>query len=100
MKIVSFEHNGRAGYGVLDGDQIRVAPASAPADLKAALVAGDVTDVAADATERVRLADVTLLPVLPNPGKILCVGHNYEDHRKETGRAKVKASRVLPLRRG
>lgn len=89
MKIVSFEHNGRAGYGVLDGDQIRVAPASAPADLKAALVAGDVTDVAADATERVRLADVTLLPVLPNPGKILCVGHNYEDHRKETGRAKV-----------
>jgi len=89
MKMVSFEHQGRAGYGVLDGDQIVVAPASAPADLKAALVAGDVVGVAAGSTERLSLAEVTLLPVLPNPGKILCVGHNYEDHRKETGRAKV-----------
>lgn len=89
MKIVSFEHNGRAGYGVLDGDQILVAPASAPADLKAALAAGHVSAVASGSTESVALSDVILLPVLPNPGKILCVGHNYEDHRKETGRAKV-----------
>lgn len=89
MKIVSFEHQGRAGYGVLEGDRIHVAPVTAPADLKAALVAGDVAEVAAGAIETLDLADVVLLPVLPNPGKILCVGHNYEDHRKETGRAKV-----------
>lgn len=89
MKIVSFEHNGRAGYGRVDDGQIVVAPASAPADLKAALAKGDVAAALADAGERVALADVVLLPVLPNPGKILCVGHNYEDHRKETGRAKV-----------
>lgn len=84
MKMVSFEHMGRAGYGVLEGDRIAVASASAPADLKAALGEGVVTG-----DERLALSDVTLLPVLPNPGKILCVGHNYEDHRKETGRAKV-----------
>ncbi|MFN3434023.1 MAG: fumarylacetoacetate hydrolase family protein, partial [Sphingomonas sp.] len=35
-------------------------------------------------------ADVTLLPVIPDPTKILCVGHNYETHRQETGRAKVE----------
>ena len=35
------------------------------------------------------LADVVLLPVIPNPTKILCVGHNYESHRQETGRAKT-----------
>lgn len=89
MKIVSFEHHGRARYGVIEGDQIVVAPADGPADLKAALAANGVAQVVSGATERVALSDVSLLPVLPNPGKILCVGHNYEDHRKETGRAKV-----------
>lgn len=88
MKIVSFKHQGRAGYGVLEGDRIAAAPASGPADLKAALAAGGVAAVIASG-ESIALSDVTLLPVLPNPGKILCVGHNYEDHRKETGRAKV-----------
>lgn len=89
MKIVSFEHQGRARYGVIEGDQVVVAPADGPADLKAALAADGVAQVVSGATERVALSDVALLPVLPNPGKILCVGHNYEDHRKETGRAKV-----------
>src|SRR4029077_7716014 len=35
-----------------------------------------------------RESDVTWLPVIPNPGKILCVGLNYEEHRAETGRPK------------
>jgi 2-keto-4-pentenoate hydratase/2-oxohepta-3-ene-1,7-dioic acid hydratase in catechol pathway len=26
---------------------------------------------------------------VPNPSKVFCVGHNYESHRQETGRAKV-----------
>jgi len=32
------------------------------------------------------LDDVDLLPVIPDPGKILCVGLNYDDHRRETNR--------------
>lgn len=28
----------------------------------------------------------TLLPVIPNPGKIVCVGVNYDEHRREMGR--------------
>src|SRR3954469_20672690 len=31
-------------------------------------------------------SDITWLPVIPNPGKILCVGLNYQDHVVETGR--------------
>jgi 2-keto-4-pentenoate hydratase/2-oxohepta-3-ene-1,7-dioic acid hydratase in catechol pathway len=38
---------------------------------------------------RVPIGDIQLLPVLSNPSKVLCVGHNYEAHRQETGRAKV-----------
>ena len=30
--------------------------------------------------------EITLLPVIPNPGKIFCIGHNYEEHRLETER--------------
>ena len=31
-------------------------------------------------------ADIVLLPVIPDPAKILCVGLNYAEHVKETGR--------------
>ena len=31
------------------------------------------------------LSDVTLLPPIPRPGKILCIGLNYRDHSKESG---------------
>jgi 2-keto-4-pentenoate hydratase/2-oxohepta-3-ene-1,7-dioic acid hydratase in catechol pathway len=33
-----------------------------------------------------RLADATLAPPVPDPGKVLCVGLNYRDHVAETGR--------------
>ena len=35
--------------------------------------------------ERVPLSDVTLLPVVPNPGKVVCVGLNYKAHAEEGG---------------
>ena len=31
-------------------------------------------------------SDITFLPVIPDPGKILCIGLNYEKHRIETKR--------------
>jgi 2-keto-4-pentenoate hydratase/2-oxohepta-3-ene-1,7-dioic acid hydratase in catechol pathway len=37
-----------------------------------------------------QLAEIEFLPVINNPGKILCVGLNYEAHRQETGRAKTE----------
>ena len=33
-----------------------------------------------------KLSEITWQPVIPNPGKILCVGLNYQDHVVETGR--------------
>lgn len=44
-------------------------------------------DLAALATTTTfAMAEVRLLPVVPNPGKILCVGLNYATHVAETGR--------------
>jgi acylpyruvate hydrolase len=45
-------------------------------------------DVLADpplTDERVPLADVRLLPAVPHPGKIVCVGLNYRAHAEEGG---------------
>ena len=39
-----------------------------------------------DARPDRKLADVRLLPVIPNPEKILCAGINYRSHAAETGR--------------
>ncbi len=91
MAFISFRRpDGTPSYGRLAGDGVRDCGAvpGAPADLKAAIAAGSL-DTLGDGPA-LALADILLLPVIPNPGKILCVGHNYESHRQETGRAKVE----------
>ena len=83
MRFVSFTHNDKPSWGRIDGDAIVDLSGHAP-DLKTA-IAQDLLSSKADGP-RLNRADVRLLPVIPNPGKILCVGHNYEEHRVETGR--------------
>ena len=89
MKYVSYTHAGRATYGHVDGDKVSDlgGVSGAPADMVAALKANVLGGLKAEAT--ISFTDITLLPVVTNPGKIFCVGHNYESHRVETGRAKV-----------
>jgi 2-keto-4-pentenoate hydratase/2-oxohepta-3-ene-1,7-dioic acid hydratase in catechol pathway len=92
MRFVSFEVAGRASYGVATDGGIH--------DLGARLgeVAPDLQHYLAAAAlgfnapmPKTMLADYAAgefryLPAVPNPAKILCVGLNYQDHRKETGR--------------
>lgn len=85
MKYVSFTTaSGQQGFGRLDGDVITDLSAQA-ADLKTAIAEGTLSSLNSETT--LSLADVTLGPVVPNPDKVFCVGHNYETHRQETGRA-------------
>ena len=46
-----------------------------------------LADAADDDALYVDEADVTYAPALPNPGKILCVGLNYQKHAAESGMA-------------
>ncbi len=75
MKWVQFERDGRAVFGVLEGDTITVAP-------------GGWADVLAgrrpDSGERFRLSEVALLAPVMRPGKIVAIGLNYMDHCRET----------------
>jgi acylpyruvate hydrolase len=67
----------------LDGDTYVLLDA---ADVGALLARADWRDVAAQAGDVVRVADAELAPVVPRPGKILCVGLNYRNHILEMGR--------------
>lgn len=95
MKLASYGSGGRAGYGVVTEQGVidltrRIG--AKYADLRALLGAGALAEArqAADgATPDFRIEDLQLLPVIPNPDKIICVGLNYEEHRVESGRDKT-----------
>ena len=89
MKLVSFlRPDGSASYGTSDGTTVRDAGAEMGAgfpDLKSVLRAGATARL--DGVGPVLpLAAVTLLPPVPNPDKILCIGLNYLPHILESGR--------------
>lgn len=103
MKLISFEHQGRATYGAVVGNDVwdlgQALGAQAP-DLKS-LIANDLQAVAAQVVasqpSTLKFDQLSLLPVVPNPGKILCIGLNYGEHVRETGKT-VTESPVIFMR--
>jgi len=91
MKLATFKTAQGASYGIVTAkgvvDLRRYLGNQFP-DLKA-LIEADAFDQAKKyATEApdYKTSDITWLPVIPNPGKIVCVGLNYQDHVVETKR--------------
>ncbi|MEO7470052.1 MAG: fumarylacetoacetate hydrolase family protein, partial [Sphingobium limneticum] len=85
MRYVSFRRpDGTASFGRLDGETIVELATDATPSLKAALAEGSLSALTDGVT--FVAADIVLLPVIPDPAKILCVGLNYAEHVKETGR--------------
>jgi 2-keto-4-pentenoate hydratase/2-oxohepta-3-ene-1,7-dioic acid hydratase in catechol pathway len=79
-----------AGESIID---LASARPGVPPELRAALAAG--VDLVAEAgaaiasdAARLPLATQTLAPLVPEPGKTICLGLNYFDHAKEGGRDK------------
>ena len=90
MKFASFEIDGRHTYGTLAGDSIQEAGEDLRAqlaDLRSVIAAGALSTLGADASGRTHaLKDISFLPLIPNPDKIICVGANYRPHIEEMGR--------------
>ncbi|MBT8098455.1 MAG: fumarylacetoacetate hydrolase family protein [Gammaproteobacteria bacterium] len=88
MRFLSFEHGGRAGFGAINGSGIvdmSARYADYP-DLRAAIRANALAELAgvANAAEAdLELDDVTFLPTIPNPEKIICIGVNYANRNAE-----------------
>lgn len=95
MRLVSFREGGKEGWGVLLGD--RVVPSNllgedVPTSIQALLSdAKRWSTLVKTLPERaagfpgLALAETELLPCVPRPGKIICLGVNYVDHAKEGG---------------
>lgn len=96
MKFASFVQSNRHSWGVIDGDyicDIGSVPGTPMPSLKRALTQPSTQHTIATAVAgapRIKLSDVEFDPVIPDPDKIICVGLNYENHRKETGRDVVQ----------
>jgi 2-keto-4-pentenoate hydratase/2-oxohepta-3-ene-1,7-dioic acid hydratase in catechol pathway len=114
VRLVSYEIDGQLDCGALVGD--RVLPVSRivrDAGLAEQFAGGNVSvkgilelgpergpalaraATAIDPAEGHVLGAVRLLPPVPDPDKILCVGLNYRDHAEETGMAEPPAPIVF-----
>ena len=96
MRFISFRQSATTRLGVHTNDGIidlaSAQPQVAP-DMVAALASGVDLIAAAKAAiaskeRRLPLADIQYAPVVPRPGKVICLGLNYFDHAKEGGREK------------
>lgn len=92
MKLLSFERAGKPGFGAVVGNGIvdlGVALGNKYPDLKSLLAANALDEAARASAGRsadFSLDEVTLLPVIPEPGKIWCCGLNYGEHVRQTNR--------------
>jgi len=92
MKLATFKTAQGTSYGIVTGKGIvdlKRYIGNRFADLKA-LIGGNAF---AEAAKHVGEApdysesDITWLPVIPNPDKIICVGLNYQDHASPNRRS-------------
>jgi len=100
MKLASFKIGNSSTWGVIESEEaidVGALLRDRYPDLKSA-IAADALPAVRDAiggARRYPTADIVWLPVIPNPEKILCIGLNYETHRKETGRSEVEHPTVF-----
>jgi 5-carboxymethyl-2-hydroxymuconate isomerase len=92
MKLVSFEHASRTGFGVIaeDGGIIDLTGklGSGIASLRQAIAAnalGELRKIVSGAKSGLALDQVTLLPPIPEPGKIICIGAAYRNAKHKDG---------------
>ncbi len=95
MKLISFRRpDGSASWGILKEAGIVDLGSLAPTLRDALWAMHSLGDYAAR-HPNYRLDDVTLLPPIPNPDKIFCIGLNYMTHILEGGREPPKKPMIF-----
>jgi len=85
MRLITFFHDGREQIGVRQDDVV-IPVAGSIMQILAEGRLGEVQDeVAKSDTTGIPVNDIEYLPVIPRPGKILCIGRNYAAHAAEGG---------------
>jgi 2-keto-4-pentenoate hydratase/2-oxohepta-3-ene-1,7-dioic acid hydratase in catechol pathway len=100
MKLVSYLYQGSTRYGAVKGNRVvdltmRMVPAYRTL---VEFIAGDglrnADKIVAEQDGDFDYDDLELLPVVPDPGKIVCVGLNYHEHIRETNAPKPAGART------
>ena len=95
MKLVSFSRLGKARFGAVVNDGVIDLTGKLDPDVNTIkeLISLHMEDQAeefiAGKNKDLSFSDIIFLPVIPDPEKIMCVGLNYLEHKKETGRPDV-----------
>lgn len=95
MKLVSFSRLGKARFGAVVKDGVIDLTGKLDPDVNTIkeLISLHMEDQAeefiAGKNKDLSFSDIIFLPVIPDPEKIMCVGLNYLEHKKETGRPDV-----------
>ena len=95
MRLVTFSRDGNSRIGCPANGQIidlSVAAPSLPTDLLSLLEMGPEGMQQAEAAAKsassdafVSIDEITYLPLIPRPPKVICIGRNYAAHAKEGG---------------
>jgi 2-keto-4-pentenoate hydratase/2-oxohepta-3-ene-1,7-dioic acid hydratase in catechol pathway len=87
MKLLSFRYGDKDSYGLVSGERVLDLGCHLEhPNLRSALAAGALPEIAALARREaadLALSKIEFLPVIPDAGKIICVGRNYLDHVNE-----------------
>ncbi len=89
MRWVSYLHSGVTSWGKVSANGSGIVSASGHyASLRDAIADDALASLAVELGDSVDVAleSVELLPPIPVPDKILCIGLNYREHQAETGR--------------
>jgi len=92
MRLLSFRHAGASKFGaVVDGGIVDLSARtqarwSGLREVLAAKMLPELATLAKGTAADLKFSDVELLPVIPDPEKILCIGLNYASHVGEVGR--------------
>jgi 2-keto-4-pentenoate hydratase/2-oxohepta-3-ene-1,7-dioic acid hydratase in catechol pathway len=91
MKLISFADGDRQSYGIVKGKGVielgrRLTKLTTLREFIAGDAMQEASALAVSEQPDFFFDELTLLPVIPNPDKIICVGMNYRDHVAEVGR--------------
>jgi 2-keto-4-pentenoate hydratase/2-oxohepta-3-ene-1,7-dioic acid hydratase in catechol pathway len=101
MKLATFKIGNKETYGAVSAEGVVDLGSRLGAkfpDIKALLEGNGIAEAQSlfrGGRVDAKSADITFLPVIRNPPKIICIGHNYEEHRLETQRDKSEHPTVF-----
>ena len=103
MKLCSFKHAGKSSFGIVKNDgvidlgpRLKNANIHSVRGLLQANKLNSLQEIRSQNDTDYSLDDILFEPVIPSPGKVLCVGINYHAHKIETGNPDYKHPMFFP----